>query len=113
MDQLCIFPNMTTLSSTIVRFIHDKNLEMALHHLYTAQSHDTLPTAMVICAVVQLAAELGYPRLAIDLAVSYRIQSTGPRNQLVWTNCLLAAADHFYVSVLRSRFQVAYHTCDR
>ncbi|TFK68711.1 hypothetical protein BDN72DRAFT_841509 [Pluteus cervinus] len=96
MDQLRIPPDTTIFSLSIHRFIRDRNLEMALRHLYIARSRDILPTTTVVCAMTQLAAELGFPRLAVDLAISYGIQTTGLRNRLVWANCLRSSADHFY-----------------
>lgn len=98
MNELGVQPNNTTYSFLINMYTADGNLELALRYFHEMKSLGMMPTVKSIQNVVQLAAELSFPRLAIDIADWYESKSTKPLGKNIWLKCLAASAQEYYVS---------------
>ena len=101
MNELGVQPNNTTYSFLINIYTADGNLELALRYFHEMKSLELIPTVKSIQNMVQLAAELSFPRLAIDIADWYESRSTRPLGRNAWLKCLAASAQEYYVSPFR------------
>ncbi|KAJ7462230.1 hypothetical protein B0H11DRAFT_2054671 [Mycena galericulata] len=103
MEELGVAPNQTTYTLLITRFVADENLEVALQYLHAMKAHRLLPDVEAAQAVIILAANQGYPRLAVDLAISFEAETVRRVEDSVWLACLhSSAADLYAAGVLRS-----------
>lgn len=71
---------------------------MALQYLFAMKSQNIVPELSAVQAVIILAAESGYPRLAFDLATYFEDNSHRRVGDDVWVACLYSAAQALYVS---------------
>jgi len=99
MTELGIPPSTYTYSLIISRFLSNENLELALQFLFHMKARGLVPELKAAQGVILLAARLGYPRLALDLAASFEEGSVRKLDPEVWMNCLIASAQDLYVSV--------------
>ncbi|KAF7315387.1 Methyltransf-25 domain-containing protein [Mycena indigotica] len=95
MENMEVPPNATTYALLISRFAQEQNLEVCLAYLREMQSAGLVPQLATIQSVIILAAEKGWPRLAIDLAESYE-RTTRKVEDSVWHACLQASASQLY-----------------
>ncbi|KAF7321337.1 Methyltransf-25 domain-containing protein [Mycena kentingensis (nom. inval.)] len=95
MQQLEVVPNSATYTHLITRFASENNLEECLKYLNEMTVAGLVPQLAAIQAVIVLAAKQEYPKLAIELAVSYE-KSTRKVQDFVWTACLHASAAQLY-----------------
>ena len=113
MKQLSIEPNAQIYTTTINTFIQGGNLEMAIQYLFAMKSQNIVPELSAVQAVVILAAESGYPRLALDLATYFENVSHRRLEDVAWVACLYSAAQYFYVSFRGLLFSlIIYHHVD-
>jgi pentatricopeptide repeat protein len=94
-----IAPNSSTFSYIIDRFTYDGNLEAALQYIYSMKARKLVPELHIVEAIVILAADIGYARLAIDLATWFEDISIRRLDQAVWVSCLRSSANSLYVSL--------------
>lgn len=99
MKELSIKPNAPIYTSLINAFVRDGNLEMSIQYLFAMKSQNIVPELSVVQAVIILAAENGYPRLALDLATYFENVSHRRLGDAVWVACLYSAAQSLYVSL--------------
>jgi pentatricopeptide repeat protein len=99
MEELGVSPNSTTYTILITRFVEDQNLEVALQYLHAMKAHNLQPEGAAAQAVIILAANQGYPKLATDLAIAFETESIRKLEDSVWLACLHASASELYVSV--------------
>ncbi|KAJ6586863.1 hypothetical protein DFH09DRAFT_1027747 [Mycena vulgaris] len=96
MEELGVAPNATTYTHLITRFVSDRNLEVALQHLHAMHAHNFLPEVAAAQAIIVLAAEQGYPKLAVDLATSFESEGLRKVEDSVWLACLRSSAADLY-----------------
>ncbi|KAJ7783073.1 hypothetical protein B0H16DRAFT_1495224 [Mycena metata] len=96
MEALGIAPNATTFTLLITRFVAEGNLEVSLQHLHAMKARNLLPEVAAAQAVIVLAANQGYPRLALDLVASFEKESVRKVENSVWLACLYSSAANLY-----------------
>ncbi|KAJ6475311.1 hypothetical protein C8R47DRAFT_1052915 [Mycena vitilis] len=96
METLGIRPNATTFSILIARFVAEENLELALQQYHAMKTHNLVPDVAAAQSLIILAAEQGYPRLAVDLAVAFENESVRKVQDSVWLACLHSSAAALY-----------------
>ncbi|KAM6501116.1 hypothetical protein JOM56_004130 [Amanita muscaria] len=96
MDELGISPNGITYTFLISQFTADKNLELALRYFYDMKSRGLVAQMKAVQNIVLLAAELGHPRLAIDIAIWYESQSIKQLEPSTWLSCLASSAQECF-----------------
>ena len=99
MKQLSIKPNAPIYTFIISAFVRDGNLEMAVQYLFAMKSQNIVPELSAVQAVIILAAESGYPRLALDLATYFEDVSHRRLEDAAWVASLYSSAQNFYVSL--------------
>lgn len=72
---------------------------MAIQYLFAMKSQNIVPEFSAVQTVIVLAAESGYPRLALDLATYFEDISHRRLGDAAWIACLYSAAQYFYVSL--------------
>jgi pentatricopeptide repeat protein len=97
MKQLSVKPNAPIYTFIISAFVRDGNLEMATQYLFAMKSQNIVPELSAVQAVIILAAESGYPRLALDLATYFEDVSHRRLEDAAWVACLYSAAQALYV----------------
>jgi pentatricopeptide repeat protein len=102
MNEIGVPPSSSTYSLIIARFVADGNLELALEYLNAMKARGTVPELRVAQSIIILAARQGYPRLALDLAVSFEKESVRRLEHEAWMNCLISCTDALYVSILQT-----------
>lgn len=100
MQELGVAPNAVTYDHLIRIFTNDNNLEVALRYLQIMKSQKITPSLRTIQSVILLAAKQGYPRLAIDIAVSLEEETIHRVESEIWMSCMAAAANDLWVSFL-------------
>lgn len=101
MGEYSISPNQTTYEIIILRLVESENLELALQFLAEMNKLELGPTLKTMQAIINLACDIGYPRLALELADAFESTSVRRLESEVWMNCLACAAEHLYVSPYR------------
>jgi pentatricopeptide repeat protein len=99
MSEYQVAPTATTFNHIVQRYVTDENLEVALQYFYAMKSRGITPDLRSAQAVVILAAQQGYPRLAIDLARWFEEISVRRLDHAAWMNVLIASANSLYVSL--------------
>ncbi|EIN11634.1 hypothetical protein PUNSTDRAFT_42835 [Punctularia strigosozonata HHB-11173 SS5] len=80
----------------IDRSCQARNLEMCLRLCAEAESRGLVPTLPAVEATIRLAAELGYARLAIELAEDFETKSVRRISPATWIACLESSAEALY-----------------
>ncbi|THU95367.1 hypothetical protein K435DRAFT_779042 [Dendrothele bispora CBS 962.96] len=93
MESMSVKPNATTYRLIIHYFTSANNFECALRYLQKMKSEGIEPDFRTVQDIIQLAAQQGQPRLALDLATSYEKESVRRLEPEVWISCLLSAAN--------------------
>ncbi|TFY82173.1 hypothetical protein EWM64_g1829 [Hericium alpestre] len=76
--------------------VASSNLEMSLRLLVEMEELGFSPKMEIAQNLIILAAELGYPRLAIDLTYNFEASSVRKLDGKVWESCLAASAESYY-----------------
>ncbi|CAA7259294.1 unnamed protein product [Cyclocybe aegerita] len=97
MHEFGVTPTPAIYSHIIDFHVQEGNLESALHLLLSMKKHDLIPELSSVHAVVSLAAECGYSRLAIELATYFEHVSLRRLDDATWTQCLSSSAEHLYM----------------
>jgi hypothetical protein len=99
MDAENISPNEQTFQLMIQRFTtpERKNLEFALQCVYEMGTRGLVLELTIAQDVIGLAAELGFPRLALDLAENFEATSVRRLSPETWMRCLASSAEILYV----------------
>ncbi|KAF7361943.1 Methyltransf-25 domain-containing protein [Mycena venus] len=87
---------MLAVLEDMFRFVADDNLELALQYYHAMKAHNLLPDVAAAQAVIVLAAKQGFPRLAVDLAVSFENETVRKVEDSVWVACLHSSATELY-----------------
>lgn len=98
MDAANIPPNERTFQLMIQRHTtpERKNLEFALQCVYEMGTRGLILELTIAQDVIGLAAELGFPRLAIDLAENFEATSVRRLSSETWIGCLASSAEVLY-----------------
>ena|SRR5882762_8473272 len=97
-----IHPNALTFSLILERPILDKNLELAIQHMSEMNARGIIIELQTAEAIITLAAELGHPRLALDVASSFEEVSVRRLDSEVWLKCLISSAENLYVRLINN-----------
>lgn len=97
MDAANIPPDGQTFQLMIRRFAAAENLEFALQCVYQMGTRGLALELTVAQDVIGLAAELGFPRLALDLAENFEATSVRRLSPETWMRCLASSAEVLYV----------------
>lgn len=89
-----------TYQFVIFRLVRSEALELSLQWLAEMGTKGLTPTMKTMAALVELACQLSNSRIAIDLALNFEQSSPRMLEAQTWYNCLIAAADTLYVSVV-------------
>ncbi|KAI0769747.1 hypothetical protein BD413DRAFT_79128 [Trametes elegans] len=96
MEEWGIQPNEITYEIIITRLAEAGRLEIALQYLAQLAPARLSPTLDTATAIVTAAAELGYARLALDLAVSFEAASVRRLEGKTWIDILASCAEALY-----------------
>lgn len=101
MSALSLTPDSSTYAGIISRYIASRNLEMALQFTFDMNSRGIAPDTYTAQNLIKLAAETGFPRLALDLARAFEESGIHRLDHEVWVQCLASSARALYVRHLR------------
>ncbi|KAF9461287.1 hypothetical protein BDZ94DRAFT_1283531 [Collybia nuda] len=96
MNELGVAPTATTFHHIVQRYVLAENLEVALQYFYAMKNRNIIPDVRSAQAIISLASQKGYPRLAIDLARWFEEVSVRRLDHTVWMNILIASANCLY-----------------
>ncbi|KAI0705061.1 hypothetical protein C8T65DRAFT_653096 [Cerioporus squamosus] len=96
MEEWSIRPNETTYEILITRFAETDRLELSLQFLSKIAPAGLSPSLQTASAVVKCAADLGFPRLALDLADAFESTSIRRLEGEVWVDVLVSCAEQLY-----------------
>ncbi|KAJ7901771.1 hypothetical protein B0H14DRAFT_2668377 [Mycena olivaceomarginata] len=96
LEELGVKPNATTYTLLITRFVAEENLELAVQYLHAMRTKHLIPDVAAAQAVIVLAANQGFPRLAVDIAVSFEKETVRKVEDSVWLACLHSSAAELY-----------------
>ncbi|KAJ3502573.1 hypothetical protein NLJ89_g8825 [Agrocybe chaxingu] len=97
MHEFGVTPTPAIYAHIIDFHVQEGNLESALQLLLSMKKHDLIPELSSVHAVVSLAAECGYSRLAIELATYFEHVSLRRLGDATWIQCLSSSAEHLYM----------------
>ncbi|KAI0374145.1 hypothetical protein BV20DRAFT_962134 [Pilatotrama ljubarskyi] len=97
MEEWSIRPNEFTYEIMITRFAQADRLELALQYLAKMAPAGLSPTLKTATVIISAAAELGFSRLALDLAVAFEETSVRRLDGEVWVDLLVSCAESLYV----------------
>ncbi|KAJ4468148.1 hypothetical protein J3R30DRAFT_3559656 [Lentinula aciculospora] len=93
MEDMGVEPNATTYGLIISYFAFVKNIESALRYLYVMKGKGIEPELRTLQLVVEIAAESGNARIALDLVNAFESDSVRRLELDVWVNCLTASVN--------------------
>ncbi|KAH9892476.1 hypothetical protein C8Q73DRAFT_649226 [Cubamyces lactineus] len=96
MDEWSIQPNEITYEIIITRLARVQRLELALQYLAQLGRAGLSPTLTTASAIITTAADLGFPRLALDLALAFEETSVRRLDGEVWVDVLISCAEALY-----------------
>ncbi|KAG0693392.1 hypothetical protein DFH29DRAFT_964221 [Suillus ampliporus] len=96
MDAENIPPNEQTFQLMIQRFTAGENLEFALQCVYEMGTRGLVLELPIAQDVIRMAAELGFPRLALDVAENFEATSVRRLSPETWMRCLASSAEVLY-----------------
>lgn len=97
MKSLGIEPNEQTYALIINRMTTTESIELALQFMDELTSRGLTPQLTTAQDIVRLAAELNFPRLAVELAQKFEEQSVRRIDGETWMACLISSAEALYV----------------
>ncbi|KAJ3827970.1 hypothetical protein F5880DRAFT_1533489 [Lentinula raphanica] len=92
MEEMGVEPNAATYGLIINYCVGSKNIENALRYLNIMKSKGIEPELRTLQTIVEIAAESGHARLALDIVNSFESDSVRRLESDVWINCLTAAS---------------------
>ncbi|KAG2079233.1 hypothetical protein BDR04DRAFT_1086392 [Suillus decipiens] len=103
-----ITPNEQTFHLMIQRHIvsDKRNLEFVLQCLYELGNRGLVPDLTITQEVIGLAAELGFPRLALDLAENFEATSVRRLSPETWMRCLASSAEALYAEGVQRCWEI-------
>jgi len=99
-------PNEQTYALIIKRITATEGVELALQVMHEMAKRGFPPDLTATQDVIKLAADLYFPRLAIDLAQNFEAHSVRRIDGETWMACLISSAELLYVSCLFSWWPV-------
>ncbi len=100
MHTYSIRPNETTYELLIDRLVHAGHLETAIQTLALMGNEGIAPTLNAAQAVIKLACDLHFPRLALDLAQAFESTSVRRIDPGIWACILVSSSESLYVRVI-------------
>lgn len=100
MERKEVMPDDRTWDYILAQWVEQKNLEMCMQDLQTIFDRGIAPSLNSMSKVIYLAAELGYPRLALDLINAYEEGDVERMPPHVWFRLLVSAVEQHYVRSL-------------
>ncbi|KAG6907662.1 hypothetical protein DXG01_007866 [Tephrocybe rancida] len=97
MEELGVMPNATTFAPAITRYIGDNNTELALQCYRAMKTYNVIPDITTTASLIGHVADVGYPRLALDLLADYEKVSVRRMDHTVWVQCLTASTEALYL----------------
>ncbi len=101
-------PDNTTHDLLIQRYVDGENIELALRRLTDMEDAGLSPSLKTAQDLVSKTAELGYPRLAFDLANAFEHESIRRLNNATWVSVLASCAQNSYVGPASSRREAVH-----
>src|ERR1700744_5479972 len=90
-------PDHRTYHQLIHRYFNDGHLEMCLRLLTELGSQNIIPTLSSVHNTIRLACDLGFARLATDIAMQFEQQGIRRLETETWIDCLSSCAEELYV----------------
>ncbi|OJT10263.1 Pentatricopeptide repeat-containing protein, mitochondrial [Trametes pubescens] len=109
MEEWSIPPNEITYEIIITRLAQADRLELALQFLAKMAPAGMAPTLNTASAIVTRAAALGFPRLALDLAIAFEETSVRRLDGEVWVDVLISCAEALYPEGVTRTWQKVVH----
>ena len=97
-----------TYTFIISRYLLSGNLEVALQFLMDMIARGLVPPLKAAQGVILLAAQLGYPKLSLDLIEFFEETAARSLGSEVWMSCLMASAQDLYVSTVLVSLSMIY-----
>ncbi|KDR75443.1 hypothetical protein GALMADRAFT_69951 [Galerina marginata CBS 339.88] len=97
MDNFGINPNGPIYTAIINCLVGEGNVEMAIQCVFSMKKQGIVPELAAAQAVVTLAADCGYSRLAIELATYFEDTSVRQLDNSAWMACLYSSARNLYI----------------
>jgi pentatricopeptide repeat protein len=111
MERHGVVPNTHTYYHIILRYVEAHNLEMCLQCFAEMNARGVSPSLRTAQVVIELAASLGHPRLALDIAYAFEATSIRKLEHKDWMRILDAStACHFVRSLFFRSF--TSHSCN-
>src|ERR1700743_889956 len=98
--------NELTYHHIVSFYVSTRNLEMCIQLLDDMHRQHLTPTLPIVQGVIELSAELGEPRLALDMANSFEAASFRKLDSRTWMQILLGSAEFYCVSSARSYVEI-------
>ncbi|KAG6329555.1 hypothetical protein ID866_9533 [Astraeus odoratus] len=96
MSQEGVPPNEQTYALVIKRIVSTEGIELALQLMHEMADRGLTPDLTTTQEVVKLAANLHFPRLAIDIAQNFETYSIRRIDGETWLSCLISSAELLY-----------------
>lgn len=114
MERYGVVPNTHTYYHIILRHAEARNLEMCLQCFAEMNARDVSPSLRTAQVVIELAASLGHPRLALDIAYAFEVASVRKLESQDWMHILDAStACHFVRKLLSLPSPLIHVMCIR
>ncbi|KAG9012712.1 hypothetical protein FRB93_001265 [Tulasnella sp. JGI-2019a] len=91
-----VSPNSRSYELILGQWVEQKNLEMCLQDLQTMFDTGVAPTMTIMTDIVGLAADIGRPRLALDLINAYEAGEVERLPVSVWIRVLISSVEEHY-----------------
>ncbi|KAA1471768.1 hypothetical protein DENSPDRAFT_837838 [Dentipellis sp. KUC8613] len=104
-----LYANSTTYALVIRKCCLDAKLEMVLRLLVEMEEKGLSPKLETAQAIISLAAKLGQPRLAIDLAENFEASSVRRLEGHVWVDCLTSSTALLFEDGVSRMWQKVVH----
>ncbi|OBZ70611.1 hypothetical protein A0H81_09090 [Grifola frondosa] len=109
MAEYGIQPNEATYEHLILRYTSMNRIEQALQMLSEMSSLHLSPTLKTAQAVITTASQLGFARLALDLAEAFEQTSVRRLDGDVWAELLISSSDALYKEGVLRTWQKVVH----
>ncbi|KAF9241570.1 hypothetical protein BU15DRAFT_44674 [Melanogaster broomeanus] len=100
-----IQPNEHTYALIIKRATTTESIELALRYMHEMRSRGLTPELTTAQDIIKLAADMGLPRLALDIAQTFEAQSLRRIDSETWMSCLMSSADMLYADGVQTCWQ--------
>ncbi|PSS07199.1 hypothetical protein PHLCEN_2v3482 [Hermanssonia centrifuga] len=109
MHTYSIRPNETTYELLIDRLVHAGHLETAIQTLAHMGNEGIAPTLNAAQAVIKLACDLHFPRLALDLAQAFESTSVRRIDPGIWACILVSSSESLYEKGVLTAWKKTVH----